>query len=340
MGKRRCLYLVSSSSSREYVADCLEALALPRGMVHHFRYRLRHLDPKLAKVLPGRPGALAAEYQGMDVMVVFLTVTRKPDESWESSKNYLPLRCGHLIDAFRDGGVAHFYFEVGNYFIYRRPIESGQLPLEAVKFKEFYGLTGPSASTGTRVSKDAAAFQSFVENAYRSGEWRTVSTGGVPLDITYDVLFFRIVGVFHETKNKEGMPKLIEVKPKLKVVPGIPYAEYSLERRELYRIKICTYHQSLGPAQLPGHGRARLQLRFDDRLFDSPGPTELTVSSAYDLQYWAVVPRRGDCKSVLNVNCREGDSQPKESFIHRELVAAEVSLPVKLVAGRRIAHEI
>src|SRR5262245_1674044 len=101
----RCLYLVSSSSSREYVVDCLEALALPRGMVHHFRYLDRYVDDRLLKSLPNIPGQLSHAMRNVPVVVVYLYQEQtsgawSPTVTLSDEGKYLPLRCGRLIDAF------------------------------------------------------------------------------------------------------------------------------------------------------------------------------------------------------------------------------------------------
>src|SRR5947209_8112604 len=117
---KRCLYLVSSSASREYVADCLEALALPRGMIMHFRYRLRYLDDEVVNALPEEGENLGPDLQNLSVVVVYVCQTQTagiwaPIQAEERGGSYLPLRCGRLVNAFKDGVIAHFFFEVTGY---------------------------------------------------------------------------------------------------------------------------------------------------------------------------------------------------------------------------------
>ena len=74
---KKCLYLVSSSSSSEYVSDCLEALALPRGMIQHFRYRLRYIDEHLREKLPKENGQLPHDLRDLPVVVVYLIRSKR-----------------------------------------------------------------------------------------------------------------------------------------------------------------------------------------------------------------------------------------------------------------------
>src|SRR5215475_2110285 len=96
------LYLVSSSATRKYVEDCLTALAMPRDVVHHFRYRLDLLQHKVAAAAKkGRPGRLPAGLP-RTVVVVYAFSHRTPEEQWVP-RPYLPLRYGSLVEAYCEG---------------------------------------------------------------------------------------------------------------------------------------------------------------------------------------------------------------------------------------------
>lgn len=339
----RYLYLVSSSASREYVADSLESLALPRGAVHHHRYRRKHLDPDLAGEIPNSPGQLPNELAGIGVLAIFLPVNRDPAASWASAENYLPLRCGTLVDAFLDGDVAHFFFLAGNYLNYwdqsgsrgpHRTVHPAITRYYQTRPEEEprrYAFLHNEYQRGAGPSYDSRSFQRFVENAYYPGEWRTLSSGRTPLDITYDIVFFRIAGIFLEESTDDGI-RHKEIRPKLRAVPGLPFAEYELEQGSLYRVKIATHHHhSLGPAQLPGGGKARLVLSVDERLFDTPGSTDLRVASAYDLHYWPLVPTASGRQCVIRIQCVVENPKAATSFVRKEVVSADISLPVRLL---------
>lgn len=341
MGGTDCLYLISSSSTREYVRDCLEVLALPDGGVQHFRYRVTHLDPAVAAVVPDKPGSLGPPYIGMSVVPVFLSVSRSPDGTWASMDKYVPLRFGMLLDAFRDGNIAHFFFQVGQYIEYEA--EPGLSPSKILSddFKRYFagkhvqryfGMIRPDCLSPAPQDRDAYAFQSFVENAYIPSEWRTVSSGESPMDVTYEAVFFRVAGVF-EQKESGGDMSLSDVPLNLCKVPGAPYAEYVLNKGNVYRIKIATHHhESLSPTELPGRGDAELVLSFDADVFDALGPTSLVIASPYDLEHWALVPRVEGRQSALRINCRESRDGTSERYVRRELLSANVSIPIRITS--------
>ena len=262
---RDCIYLVSSSSSSEYVMDCLEALALPRGMIQHFRYRLRYIDERLRVDLPKETDKLPRHLQGISVVVVYLNQVQtvgkwKPVDDADPSGPYLPIRYGRLIHAFIDGEIAHFYFEVNDYV--KRVI--GRISSRVLVNREIAFVTtnrkGADASfchlakdleLAAPHARDAEAFQDFVDNAYQRNEWRTRSLGSAPLDVTYDIVFMRIVGVF-----KQNGERLVPLTPTPKRVQGSVFAEYEMVSGATYHLKINTHLAAKTPSALPGQGRA------------------------------------------------------------------------------------
>src|SRR6266702_1246837 len=167
----RCLYLVSSSANREYVVDCLEALALPRGMIHHFRYLIRYLDDRLRKALPSMPGRLPAALQSLPVVVVYMYQEQTGGVWRQAAGSYLPLRCGRLIEAFLEGEVAHFYFEVTDYVrstirkVTPRVLLNRNIRFRTTGGKNFhtsYAHLAEDLSLGAPSTRDAISFQKFV----------------------------------------------------------------------------------------------------------------------------------------------------------------------------------
>jgi hypothetical protein len=331
-----CLYLVSSSSSREYVADCLEALALPRGMIHHFRYRGRWIDEEICSELKPEPGRLPDKLKDIDVVVVYL-YQEQSGGSWKVEEGaYLPLRCGRLVEAYLDGEVAHFYFEVGDYVRSAEgDLSARKLLNDNVKFIRKSGersyahlATGVAISAG--VDNDASAFQGFVDRAYIPGEWRTRSLGSAPMDVTYDVVFMRVDGVFRERgETLERLPV------RARRLTGNPFGEYELESGATYHIKVITYLRDLLPALLPGQGRARLKLIFDPEVLKPAGVTSFAISSAYDLHYWSVLASSSvDRRSAVTVVCEPRGSDKEEGFLRRELLCPEISLPISVIRSQ------
>lgn len=344
----RCLYLVSSSASREYIVDCLEALALPRGMIQHFRYRIRYIDKRLQEVLPKASGELPASLRDSTVMVVYLYQDQKvgvwrPGETMGAGGPYVPIRYGRLIHAFLDGEIAHFFFELTGYVKPMRRRASARVLLNTmIKFRTTIGKKAPvsyahiGADIGLLAPQigDTDAFQKFVDDSYQSSEWRTRSLGSAPLDVTYDIVFFRVAGVFRERGNS-----LVPLSPVQKSLQGSVFCEYELKTGTTYHIKLATHLSARLPAELPGRGNARLTLRFDPSVIRSVGPTSLRVSSLYDLEYWSIMP---DCsrnqRTVLTIICEHDVSIDHENFVRRELLCPEISLPVSVVSSGSNNH--
>lgn len=341
-----CLYLVSSSASREYVVDCLEALALPRKMVHHFRYLVRYIDERLHASLPRVPGRLPRVLQNLPVVVVYLYQEQtagawKPAGASNEEGGYLPLRCGRLLDAFLDGEVAHFYFEVTDYVkptvrkISARAVVSSEVQFRITHSKK----SGPSFAhlakdlrLGAPATRDAFAFQKFVMDAYKRNEWRTRSLGSAPLDVTYDIVFVRIGGMFREQDNR-----LVPLKPVIRPLAGNPTSEYELEFGVTYHIQVATHLPTRLAAELPGQGNAILRLVFDPNVFKPAGPTGFRISSTYDLHHWSIVATASQQqRTVLRVACDHEISIDRENFLRRELLCPEVSWPVSI--GRFVSR--
>jgi hypothetical protein len=342
-----CLYLVSSSSSREYVADCVEALALPRGAVMHFRYMQKYVDESLLP-LGNESAKLSEKLRNLPVVVVYLHQTQRGGE-WKPEGQHLPLRCGVLLSAFTDGEVVHFYFSVGDYVKTLVDDKSPEELLESkIRFKTTkidkdsgksrevatYAHLGEDLALNAPEDQDSSAFQQFVLST-RQNEWRTRSLGSTPLDVTYDVVFYRIAGLYVERSGK-----LAVVKPKIKAIQGTRSFEYELRSGSTYHLKLMTQLPFRAPAQLPGQGAATIRLIFDSAIIIPAGPTSLRISSPYDLEYWSFVAEtRASRHSVLNVVCQHDMAPSKEErkeFLRREFLCPEVVLPISVAPKTKV----
>ena len=340
MNKKNCLYLVSSSSNREYVMDCVEALAVPRGIVQHFRYRLKYMDELLERLVPLEGDPLPSELQDLPVLVVYLYQTQtagtwKPGETMGPGGPYMPIRYGRLLQAFRDGDVAHFFFEASDYVIAQCEGRPTRELLNELRFKRTtaedakssYAHLAPDLDIRASREADTLSFQTFVDKVYRSGEWRTRSLGSAPLDVTYDIVFYRVVELVCEGEG--GLDPVIPVR---RVVGASVSSEYILESGSTYHLRIATHLRGQTPAELPGHGNATLRLSFDPTLVRPMGLTSLRVSSYYDLEYWSfAVYATEDQRSVLRVVCEHERSVGRRHFLRNELLCPEISLPISVV---------
>jgi len=304
-------------------------------MIHHFRYRRGLLDQRLASLLSDQPGHLRPELKDLAVVVVYFYQEQSGGEWKVQEGAYVPVRCGRLIEAYFDGEVAHFYFAVGDYVketkgdFSARVLLNQDVSFVADKKERIFALEAKALPISAGANADASAFQNFVDASYVPGEWRTRSVGVAPLDVTYDIVFLRIDGIFRE--RGEHLERLEAV---LRGLIGNPLAEFELESGVTYHIKVITHLHDKFPALLPGQGRARLKLAFDPEVLKAIGPTSFSISSAYDLHYWSVlVASPAGRRSVLSVVCEHNNSLADGGgFLRRELACPEISLPISIVS--------
>jgi hypothetical protein len=336
-----CLYLVSSSASREYIADCVEALALPRGAVMHFRYMQKYVDESLFP-LGNESAKLSDRFRDLPVVVVYLHQTQRGGE-WKPEGHHLPLRYGVLLNAFVDGEVVHFYFKVSDYVKAVVDNKTSEELLDAkVTFKTTkkdkgsgqrkevatYAQLGEDLALSAPEDQDSSAFQQFVLST-RQNEWRTRSLGSTPLDVTYDVVFYRIAGIYEERSGN-----LTVVEPKTKAIQGTRSFEYEFRSGSTYHLKLMTQLPFRSPAQLPGQGAAIIRLTFDSSILVPVGPTSLRISSPYDLEYWSFATESKVSRhSILGVVCQHDMGPSKEErreFLRREFLCPEIVLPISV----------
>lgn len=327
------LYLVSSSANREYIADVLEVLGSPRGLIHHFRYQQRWVDDKLWAALPTGPGELVDPLRDLRVVVVYLFQEQSAG-AWVPTA-YVPVRCGRLVEAFQDGNVAHFYFEVTDYVMQaNNGTEARVITPADIKFtlndteraKASYAHLDRDLGLAAPAVDDARAFQGFVDFASKATQWRTRSLGSTPLDVTYDVIFYRVVGIYREQDRE-----LVEVPTRLVHIRGYPTAEYALESGETYYVKIATHLFVRVPALFPGQGTARMALEFDPSIVRPAGRTTFPISSPYDLEHLVIQPFAPEKRrTVVSVICRHAASIDRDNFVRREVLYADIALPVAI----------
>jgi hypothetical protein len=310
---------------------------VPRGSVLHFRYLLPYIDERLRKSLAKSQGKLPKSLRNLPIVVVYLFQEQKGGQ-WTPQGSYLPLRCGRLIRAFIEGQVAHFFFEVTDYVKprYRGHSIRDVLQKERVEFKLRSGKSS-FAHMSKRLdiaapqARDSEVFQEFVQRVYRSSEWRTRSLGIAPLDVTYEIIFLRVVGLF-EQLGKE----LVEVTPEPVFIGEKVFAEYVLRPDANYHIKVMTHLAPSLAGNLPGQGTVVLRLGYDSSVVKPTGPVSFRISSLYDLQYWSfAVENVGDQRTVLSVGCDQSAPSIQQDFVRKELLCPEVCLPVRISNATR-----
>jgi hypothetical protein len=245
-----------------------------------------------------------------------------------------------LVHAFSEGGVAHFYFAIGDYVKLTERGNSARalLKKKGISFRTSRAKNAPAsfAHIGLNLnlaaprSTDAQIFQKFIYKCYRPSEWRTRSLGSAPLDVTYDIVFLRVAGFFRERNGR-----FVELSPVQSSLQRNIFAEYQLESGVTYHIKITTHLWARTPAQLAGAGTAHLKLNYDPAVIKPLGPTGFRISSPYDLEYWSFIANGdSDERSVLTITCDHQVTIDRENFVRREVLCPEISLPISIVAPK------
>ena len=172
-GAKQRILLCSSNATKEYILDVLEAIAVPRGFIIHFRYEKKWVSEDLWQRLPVK-GQNHDDLKGAEVLVLY--VIQERDNGTRTWKSIYPLRFGSLLECYRtgdgDNDIAHFYFETRDYcdsgnLEYIRPqllSKFGKGDDSSAKyFAAFSGETGNDAIM-KKCPWDESAFNSLVRN--------------------------------------------------------------------------------------------------------------------------------------------------------------------------------
>lgn len=331
------LYLFSSITTDLYAVDALNALALPSGWIQHFRYEERHLDPNLCDSLPEIPseGATANEFKGRPVVICYVNQERRhePEVGYEVL-GLFPLRLGKAVRAYKDGGVAHFWFSVQDYLPDESTDETG-VAAHNTALREALGDKTPHAGMyaalgsayrikGARDEAASRAFQAAV---------RAISGQGLRRDAT-------IYARFHGLKElKSGRP--VEERPALPVRRGILPNEsgYAVREGQIYGIDISTYHRYLLNRRYLRN--ATIEMDFDPDHFIGVGRRRSAVGGRYDRFVFPIAVRghRREHWTSLTVRASAGVGSTGLDEEGRTLLdqfrGAEWVVPVHIKVDRR-----
>jgi len=169
------LYLFSSSIRDLYAIDTLNTIALPREWITHYRYHFNYVDKVLWDILPQR---LVDAQQSVNQLkgrpVVLSYNHQEPDPSDRTKyivKGLYPLRLGRVVQAFKDGQVAHFFVSLQDTLQYnpksgadlhQRALQNAlqnKTPIQGIHV----ALGGEYEIKAANEGDDTKAFQSLVE---------------------------------------------------------------------------------------------------------------------------------------------------------------------------------
>jgi len=269
----KTLYLIASNASEEYMLDALEVLALPLGMVQHFRYDIKWLDKDLEKKVPKeRENGEKDRKKLKNVKVVICYLYQEKDGDKWVWKEIYPLRIGVLIDAYKtgdDNGVAHFYFKVNNYIndVSKIPGDLKEMWSNGEKWGKFYAFFDGSLEDRYSASKDdsKSAFQNTC-NALKPKYFK------YSIRKKYYPIFCFIDGI----KDKNG--KFIT--PKYEQQSHQSF--YEFEEGSKYTFQFFTYFPENSPS-------LTFELVSDKRIFSTPEKYEFKIGSRYDERFGTLI---------------------------------------------------
>jgi hypothetical protein len=193
--------LISSNARQQYFADCLRALMLPRGMVLHFRYRTKYVDPSLLSKITA--GSIA----GHGVVVCYAFQGANSGAEASNIEGIRPIRRGTIIDAEIVGPTVHLYFTVDGYpshgdaasEIAHAVAERQRLSEVPLFAAVIHGLGQALFSTG---DADATAFAAMVDSFEEGDLQLTVQSGARE---NCDPLFMRVDGLYSRPDSSKSV---------------------------------------------------------------------------------------------------------------------------------------
>jgi len=314
---QKCLYLMSSNASEEYILDTLETLALPSNAVHHFRYQLKWIDKNLKNKLRVKGEKKNSLFEDMHVIVSYLyqNYNKTDKEKWEWNKIY-PLRTGILKDAYKTGNeddvdVAHFYFIIKNYFDYKN--------------QEFTEIMKKNAKRN--FGKDYAFLNFSFYEKYVANKKDNKSA-------LHKICQSNIFDKFISAKNKVKYYPLSYFIDNLKDVNGnvvepkynsnCNKSFYELEEGDHYYLNLATYY----PKEPKKY---RIELKFDEKIISIPS-NKLEIKSRYNEESFMLVSSLLE-KDVLSFIRIETNTEIEENLKKNpkfKILNLDITLPIKI----------
>ncbi len=271
------LLLTSSNSTKTYFTNALAILCWPRGWVVHVRYQVRWLNDPLKALLTTDGSKL----KGRRVLAAYLFQQRVDEHIWEPVEFY-PLRFGTLVDAHRvgadDGGVAHFYFQLGDFYI---PPAAGASGLDLQKrlgsgvHAGLVEFTGHDADSRDDESAARQRLQAINKShvAYQPDKTKLEVNG------EYYPLICHIRQLRTAGKQQKLMQPTYESESRT--------STYQLTEGQGFIFDFGFYVPDW--CAPPGKD-SKVTLSYDEKAFATTPMRTLTVESRYDEQAWLVIP--------------------------------------------------
>jgi hypothetical protein len=282
----RTICLFSSNGQKEYILDVLETIALPRGAIQHFRYQLKYVDPKLVSEIPHKGGPVVGGLPESEV-VVFYLYQKENVEREREWKSIYPVRRGKLVEWYKTGetehDIAHFYFEVSDYFDYR---EDSKIDRETEKAKSLavdHSLKRQSYVCSAsqldfpvfNPAEDESAFHGLV-TSFKIEDFK-------PPLCDSPVQYYPVFCFIRSLRESEGVASDLS----MSYDQPVRKSYYELKEQNRYVFEL-SYNI---PWKTPGKG-SEITLRCPAEHFVSLTLDRLMVGSRYDEESWPLVTRR------------------------------------------------
>jgi len=278
MSNNKTIFLLSSNATKEYILDVLEVLALPFGMVQHFRYQLKLIDEDLKGQLPLKKNSKENPFKDNKVVICYLyQVKGNSGRKWEA---IYPIRTGVLIEAYKTGNrpydIAHFYFRLENYILECRNIIN-DFNLQGIE------KTGPDLE-GKGIGDNILVFAENLDlkTANKEGSKSVFHTICQSIKIEHlkspdgNVQYFPLFTSIDGIKNKKNEFLNIEYdKTTMK-------SFYTLSEGERYSFTFSIYFPQKPPEYL-------ITLSSDEKIFSTPSKYELKQDSMYYEESWNLI---------------------------------------------------
>lgn len=300
------LILASSNAQAEYLRDILEAIATPKGTVHHFRYEDKYLSKALQRIIPPQSVYSKKLLSGIRVLVLYLNQKKTSSGyRWLAST---PIRTGVLKQCFKSGdgehSIAHFFFEV----------RDSVLPTDAYSqiIQDVFGTSyGHDYAYLTFDTLSSALVQRSPSEVFENQCKLLVDTG-LAFDkedhcIQYETpLMILVEGIF----RKSLFGNDICVSPSYYAFART--SSYVLREGETYYLRFRTYNRGTNMAH-------DISLKVAKHLFNTPAEFKLETNSPYDSECWELTPanikQRTNGRFVLSTAARRSEEKQDSSAI-------------------------
>lgn len=326
---RPTLFLLSSNAQLEYIHDIVEAISLPEGAIHHFRYQLRFIDPLLRKILPTTEQELPSDLKNAKVVIVYLNQKKTEGGSYLWNET-LAVRVAVLKKCYKTGeaekSTAHFYFEVGKNLLQKDKDDNQIRKI----FGEHYGK-GNSYCLLTYEDSNLLADE-YAGGKIFEQQCDMMKKVGLDYDdagrITHyePPLMVFVEGIYK--KRALGANKILK-----------PIYD-SFAPKSVYRLREgASYYFRFRIYSWDEKKRYKVRLTVPNEAFCTPSEYILPVNSSYDSECWQLIPAFIEQSSSGYMTLEvEAVNMPasKEQFVHELDWKLTAMFEIKRKASLRI----